>query len=753
MTATLPRSHLDVSQEPQPARVAVTARWHRLRCLTGLITAALAIVSGLILAWPAMAVVALFGLGIAADATLALRSGRRAVGPTLVADISFTGVALILVDVPSAAIGVVVAYFVLVVAVLGRSQRAWVVGLYAIVVGVIASFTPPIPGLPDVQFERSLVAGIIVVAVFGIFTIAMVEEFAIVRKRGYESIGHKIEMAAAISHASRALVVDDDASALSKALDSICKALGASVVFVERNVEEPDLGLCAVVVARSAASEHAHPSIDRTAKAPWSVMPRARSHLEGGAPFFYRVEEARGTVADRGGQAGLHVEVDVPIVMHDRWVGVIGAGDHDTDRVWCTDDLVLLRTLADLTAAFWQRADDAKVRESLIGSLDGRLRFEEALARSSRTLLGESSADLSAALDAIGTAAKVDEVVVTKTVADDDGEPVAEVLAVWAPVSGVSRVGVGDRLTYVSLPQVRDDIQRGETSVSSEGGVSRIVAGIEVDGAWFGSVEFIANDDRHGWSQRTYVFLRTIADIFGAFYERAQIRTRLEASLSSKDQLIASVSHELRTPLTAVVGIAEELVSSDESFTAQDRVELLGVIAAESREMADLIEDLLVAARSKGGAIPVFPERVDLALIAQNIRSHLSAPEHVTLTIEDVPSVAYADPVRVRQIIRNLLTNAFRYGGPEVTVRFGTIGGSAFVDVHDNGSGIASEDQEVIFEAYGRAVGGKENTASVGLGLTLSKLLAELMGGTLEYVEGEGCTFRLLMPRPEPDDR
>lgn len=75
-------------------------------------------------------------------------------------------------------------------------------------------------------------------------------------------------------------------------------------------------------------------------------MPRARSHLEGGAPFFYRVEESQGTVYGRGGESGVQVEVGVPIVVNGVWAGLIGAADSDPDRVWRTDDLILLRTLA-----------------------------------------------------------------------------------------------------------------------------------------------------------------------------------------------------------------------------------------------------------------------------------------------------------------------------------------------------------------------------------------------------------------------
>jgi len=746
VATTLSRSHLDLPHESQSTRVAVTGRWHALRQVTGLITVFLAVTSGLILSWPAMAVVAVLGLGIAADAFLASKFKRAAIGPTLVADISFTGFALILADVPSAAVGVVVAYFVLVVAVLGRSSSSWWIGLYAIVVGAIASFVS-LPFSPSVAHDvQSLVAGIIVVAVFGISTIAMVREFVVVSRRGTESTGRRIEIADAIARASRAMVADDDASAIAEALEPIREALDVSVVFIERNVEDPEIGLCAVVVERVVSAGNVHPSLDYQARVAWSEMPGARSHLEGGAPFLFRVEEARGTQYDRGGEAGLRVEVDVPIVQNDTWTGVVGAGDHDPERVWRTDDLVLLRTLADLTSAFWQRRDDAKIRDSLIGSLDGRLRFEEALARSSRVLLGGSSTNLAPALEAIGTAAKVDEVVITKTAADDSGEPLAEAIAVWVPKGAQPRTRVGDTVAYAEMPGVRDGLQRGETIEVNEGAESRLVAGIETGGGWFGSVAFVASSGTASWTPRMYAFARTIADIFGAFYERAENRARLEQSLTSKDQLIASVSHELRTPLTAVAGLAEELISYDQTFTSEERRQLLEVIAQESREMDSLVEDLLIAARSEDAAIPVFPETVDLSLLAHNVLADLPVPDGVSVSVADGPAAAFADPVRVRQIVRNLLTNAFRYGGPEVDISFDETDGRAFLEVHDDGQGIGPEDRDAVFLPYGRASGVATHKASVGLGLALSRRLAGLMDGSLDYVEGDGGTFRLGLP-------
>lgn len=752
MTATLPRSHLQMPPTQESKRAAITRRWHQYRRVTGIVAVVLAAIAGLVLSWPAMILVATIGLAGFWDASLAIRNHRTRANPTIAADILFTGVALVVVGVPGAAVGAAVAYFVLVVAVLGDSESAWVLGVLAVVVGLVASFVPHIVGLHDQPLERSIVASIVVVTVFGISTIGIAKEFVRANRRGAESSDRKIEIANAISAASRALVAQDDVGAMTKALDAIRDAMRVAVVFVERNVENAVLGLSAVVEESSIDSHHEHPSFDRSASMPWSVLPGAQSHLEGGAPFFYRVEEARGTSHDRGGDSGIRVEVDVPIISDGVWLGVIGAADDDPDRVWQTDDLILLRTLADLTAAVWERAAGSRVRESLIGDLDGRLRYEEAIAKASRALLGEQSADLVSALAAVGLAGMVDEVWVAETVEASEGAPAARVAAVWTSPGIEATHDIHDNVSYGEMPELQATLQRDEVAFWGTEGSERVIVAINVAGAWYGTLAFVRHNALDTWSERDVSFCRTIADILSAYYERAENRARLEHSLASKDQLIASVSHELRTPLTAVVGLAEELITAGDTFAVDERTQLMEIMAESSREMADLIEDLLVAARSEDGTLPVFPDRIDLSLLAQSVVTQLIVPEGVEVAVEDSDSVAFADPVRVRQIIRNLLTNAFRYGVSPISVSVAQSDGKAVLDVRDCGPGIPREDRERIFEPYGRADSSRTVKTSVGLGLALSRRLARLMDGSLTYVEGDGATFRLSLPLPKVEN-
>lgn len=746
MATTMQRSGFDHDASSPQDRGLVLTRWHTLRRTSLSIGVAVGTVLAIVLGSPSVAAVTLLIAALAVDAHVAVRTHRRTVTLTLVIDITIAGVACVAAGVPPVGISMVTAYFVVLVAVVGRSMRSWVIGLYAIVVGSFAAIAPLAFDLPDPSPTRSLVVGAAAVAVSGYAMLEIIRQFVISLRKRTEDEERRVVVSHAISTASRALVAQDDATALALAVDAIRDALNTPIVFVEQNVEDARGGIAAVVVEVSSESDMTHPMYERGSRTSWEDMPRARSHLEGGAPFFYRVEEASGSSHDRTGDGGVRHEVNLPITVKGSWVGVIGAADTNPDMEWRADDLVLLRTLADLTAAFWQRVEDMRVKDSLIGSLDGRLRYEEALARSSTALLGERGVGIESALDAIGAAARVDEVYVTRTFACKEGSPSARWTASWTQPGLQPIHPLDSETSYAQMPAVLDAIRRGSMARMMDGTNSELVIGIEVSGGWFGSVGFLRRQASRSWSKREIAFLRTIGEILGAHYERSQNRARLEDLIRSKDELIASVSHELRTPLTAVVGLATELQSDDGGISEEERRQLIDVIATESREIADLVDDLLVAAGSSDGVVPVFPERTDLSLLATSVVSHLAIPADVSVVIDDDASAAYADPVRVRQVIRNLLTNALRYGGKNVHVTFGEDHDVVFLDVTDDGSGIPEPHMDRIFEPYGRGATDHAVPGSVGLGLTLSKRLAELMGGSLSYEPSDGCTFRLTLP-------
>ncbi len=227
-----------------------------------------------------------------------------------------------------------------------------------------------------------------------------------------------------------------------------------------------------------------------------------------------------------------------------------------------------------------------------------------------------------------------------------------------------------------------------------------------------------------------------------------ETETRLEELLRSKDRFLASVAHELRTPLTAVVGFAQELQSR--RHTESDRDEFVDLIAFHGNEMSHLIEDLLVLARVDIGEVKIAAHQTDLELCVQQTLKLLSG-RNPKLEVGGIVE-AFADPTRVRQILRNLVTNAIRYGGSDVRVSLRMEGKRAVVDVSDDGAEIPHWEARKMFEPYERTNLNPTLPGSIGLGLTVSRSLARLQDGDLVYERiGDRNVFRLTLPAAAPE--
>lgn len=219
---------------------------------------------------------------------------------------------------------------------------------------------------------------------------------------------------------------------------------------------------------------------------------------------------------------------------------------------------------------------------------------------------------------------------------------------------------------------------------------------------------------------------------------------RLEELLAGKDEFLASVSHELRTPLTAVLGFAR-LLAESETVTDDTRM-MAETIYTQSVDLANIVEDLLVHARVETGGLTVLPVMVDVR--SQVLQVLKSGPVRTGVDVIGPEATTMADPARLRQILRNLLTNAVRYGGRNVMVEIESASDQVAVTVADDGEGLARSDWERVFEPYQSAHRTSGTTQSLGLGLAISRRLARMMGGDLTYRHEDGWSrFRLTLPR------
>ena len=226
--------------------------------------------------------------------------------------------------------------------------------------------------------------------------------------------------------------------------------------------------------------------------------------------------------------------------------------------------------------------------------------------------------------------------------------------------------------------------------------------------------------------------------------EVAHARRQLEQLVVSKDRFIASVSHELRTPLTVVVGLAAELADRPERLSTEEVQEFASLICSQANDVAAIVEDLLTMARAQAGALTVNCQRIDLeAIVGEVVGSLPTDAVKKVVWAPRSPEWVWADPIRLRQILRNLVTNADRHGGQfiEVQIQRGAL------LVKDDGPPVAEEDRERMFEAYeqiGRPTG---RTDSVGLGLAVCRLLSRLMDGDVAYShDGAHSIFTLTLP-------
>jgi PAS domain S-box-containing protein len=272
------------------------------------------------------------------------------------------------------------------------------------------------------------------------------------------------------------------------------------------------------------------------------------------------------------------------------------------------------------------------------------------------------------------------------------------------------------------------------------------------EGSWRGETTLLTRDGRetpisqvilaHSDSDGVRFFSTVGRDISS----QKALEESQEALIDAKNQFIASVSHELRTPLTAIRGFAELLVDPFVSLAADERDEMLQSIVEEAKDVGNIVEDLLVAARADIDQLTVTSANLDLpALVRPVAESTRWQGQIVSLDLR--PAIAVGDPLRIKQVVRNLCSNAARYGGSTVRVGTRTDHGRTVITVADDGPGIAVGDLEEIFAPYRRAHDEPGVPGSVGLGLAVSRQLARLMGGDIVcLLDDDWTVFEFSLP-------
>ena len=565
----------------------------------------------------------------------------------------------------------------------------------------------------------------------------------------------------ALSKCAGALLGDYNPASVEISLRALMESANASFGHVDWRDDKNDLMPPRVRLLRNGPSDELDRHWDAIS---WDDLPTLRDQLARGNPVAVRVSDLPSQEASflLTGPQQIGSKIDIPIMINGVWAGTLGLGDQSERRVWDHEEVQMLQMAASLLSSWWQRRDTATRLEGALESRNSSLRLEHAVATASQILSRANHPnDMEPALEALLEGTDASCVFVERNVFDPENGFCSRVEAV------AKRPGAGydprywnmmpwDRMptTQEALSQGREIVLTADTLEGAEAltyaeseVMSEIDVPIMVDGKWEGLIGISDERTSRTWDDELQM-LRTTADMIASFWHRLDSSRRLQELMKSKDEFVASISHELRTPLTAIVGLAQSLADPTNALASTDSTEFIQIIAEQSAEMSAIVQDLLVVARSDIGQVTIRPIDVDLRVEVDASIRGLRSDRRGDLQVTGA-AAASADPVRVRQIIRNLLANASRYGGQQIKVRIEEGDERSVVVICDDGPGVPVEDQERIFQPYERAHERHGQPASVGLGLTVSRQLARLMGGDLSYEHRDGWSaFTLELPRP-----
>lgn len=322
----------------------------------------------------------------------------------------------------------------------------------------------------------------------------------------------------------------------------------------------------------------------------------------------------------------------------------------------------------------------------------------------------------------------------------DDVERVAAIFAEVLATPGVHRT-VDVRIRFAD--DRWHDIEATPNNLLHDPGVEGIVLTLH---------DVTAKKRAEAEAARSEADLHSLVEILSAAVERERrVAERLREVDALKDQFLSSVSHELRTPLAIIVGFAE-LLGQSTSLHPDVRAEAIDRIRSSAAEMRGMVENVLDFSVLEAGGFSIQVRAIPLGAAVQGAVASLAAllSEH-PLKVE-VPDdlVVKGDEDALDRVLRNLVANAAKYSesGRPINLSARRDGAAILIDVADEGVGIAEDQQQLVFDRLYRVPGSAFVARGTGVGLTVVRRYAEMMGGSVSVrsTTGEGSVFTVRLP-------
>jgi len=270
--------------------------------------------------------------------------------------------------------------------------------------------------------------------------------------------------------------------------------------------------------------------------------------------------------------------------------------------------------------------------------------------------------------------------------------------------------------------------------------------------------------DERGEIVGTFGISRDITQLKQSEEALRQAKEAAETANSAKSEFLANMSHELRTPLNVMLGFAQ--IMARHSDISGENKEYLDIIRHSGEHLLSLINNVLDLSKIEAGRMSVNESTIDLFRLLSELEemfTHKATQKHLSVIFElaeQTPQYVYLDAPKLRQVLINLLNNAIKFteeGGIAVRVKLLKIPDGASeqpnrrwlcFEVEDTGPGIAPEEIEMLFEAFGQTQTGRQAQEGTGLGLTISQRFVRMLGGEIvaSSVVGQGTTFSFTIP-------